>query len=127
VILVTTPAGQLIELGALLVAASAAAEGWGVVYLGADLPAADIAKAAAQLGARAVAISIVHATRDPALRDELEALAKALKGKRSLIVGGRASPPYALRLRRLGAVLPDDLAAFRVWLHEHATARGRAT
>jgi len=128
VILVTTPAGQRIELGALLVAASAAAEGWSVVYFGADLPAADIARAASELGARAVALSIVHATREAALRAELEALAKALKGKRTLIVGGRASSPYALRLRRFGAVFPGDLEGFRAWLREHGkTTRGRAS
>lgn len=127
VILVTTPAGQRIELGALLVAASAAAEGWTVVYFGADLPAADIATAAAKLGARAVAISIVHATRDAGLRTELESLAKALKGKSALLVGGRAAAAYALRLRRLGAVFPEELAGLRSWLREHGKARGGAT
>jgi len=127
VILVTTPAGQRIELGALLVAASAAAEGWTVVYFGADLPAADIATAAASLRARAVAVSVVHATREAGLLGELESLAKALKGKSALLVGGRASPAYALRLRRLGAEFPGDLAGFRGWLRGHAKVRGRAT
>jgi len=127
VILVTTPAGQRIELGALLVAAAAAAEGWGVVYFGADLPAKDIAKAAADLNARAVAISIVHATRDAGLRDELESLAKALKGKCALLVGGRASAAYMLRLKRLGAVFPEELAGLRSWLREQGKSRGRAT
>ena len=47
-LVVATPAGQIHEFGALLVAATAAVEGWRVTYLGADLPAEDIAEAAAR-------------------------------------------------------------------------------
>ena len=48
VAVVATPSGQLHELGALLVAAAAANLGWHVTYLGASLPAAEIAGAARQ-------------------------------------------------------------------------------
>ncbi|NIP80239.1 MAG: transcriptional regulator, partial [Gemmatimonadetes bacterium] len=44
--LVATPAGDRHEIGALLVAAAALGTGWDVVYLGADLPASEIAVAA---------------------------------------------------------------------------------
>ena len=44
-IVVTTPAGQTHEFGALFAAATAASEGWRVTYLGPDLPADDIATA----------------------------------------------------------------------------------
>ena len=37
-LVVATPPGQIHELGALLVAVSAAAEGWRVTYLGPDMP-----------------------------------------------------------------------------------------
>src|SRR5688500_6208293 len=55
-LVVATPPGQPQELGALLAAAAAAAEGWRVVYLGPGLAAEDIAEAAAHAGARAVTV-----------------------------------------------------------------------
>jgi methanogenic corrinoid protein MtbC1 len=45
-ILVTTPQGQLHELGALIVSAVASTEGWNVTYLGPNLPAEEIVGAA---------------------------------------------------------------------------------
>ena len=59
-LVVATPPGQVHELGALMVAVSAAAEGWAVTYLGPDLPVADLVSAVAQTDARAVAISVVY-------------------------------------------------------------------
>ena len=50
-LVVATPPGQVHELGALMVAVSAAAEGWAVTYLGPDLPVADLVSAVAQTGA----------------------------------------------------------------------------
>ena len=45
-IIIATPAGQLHELGAVIVNAAAAQIGWQTTYLGASLPAAEIAGAA---------------------------------------------------------------------------------
>ena len=70
-ILVTTPAGQIHEVGAALVAAVAAQQGWRVVYAGAAMPATEIAAAAIQNRVRAVALSIVYPSDDPALGAEL--------------------------------------------------------
>ena len=72
VLVVATPSGQLHELGALLVGAAAANLGWHVTYLGASLPAAEIAGAALQNRARAVALSLVYPEDDPTLEDELD-------------------------------------------------------
>src|SRR5215208_3818108 len=77
-LVVATPAGQLHEFGALLAAATAAADGWSVTYLGPDLPAEDIAEAAARTRARAVALSIVYPAGDPAVKHELRRLAALL-------------------------------------------------
>ena len=52
-LVVATPSGQLHELGALVVATTAASNGWHVTYLGPSLPAEDIAAAAHQSRARA--------------------------------------------------------------------------
>jgi methanogenic corrinoid protein MtbC1 len=61
-LVVATLPSQLHEFGALMVATSAAAEGWAVTYLGPDLPVADLVGAAAQTDARAVAGSWMKVT-----------------------------------------------------------------
>ena len=113
---VATPAGQLMELGALMVAASAAAEGWRVAWFGPNLPAGDIVSGVETLKPAAIAISLVHQTREPGLHKELEQIARGVAGKVPLVVGGRAAAAYSLLLERLGAAVFTDLASFREWL-----------
>ena len=111
-LVVATPAGELHELGAMLAAAAAAAEGWRVVYLGASLPAAHIADAAAQVGARAVALSAVYA-RSAA---ELEAVcdtARALPRGIAMFVGGAAAERHREELDGAGVRVLPDVPAFR--------------
>jgi DNA-binding transcriptional MerR regulator/methylmalonyl-CoA mutase cobalamin-binding subunit len=110
VLIVTTPSGQLHELGALLVAAAAANLGWRVVYLGASLPAAEIAGAARQQHARAVALSLVYPEDDPNLEGELVRLRELLPGETALLAGGRAMSAQRATLGRIGAVAAEDLA-----------------
>jgi DNA-binding transcriptional MerR regulator/methylmalonyl-CoA mutase cobalamin-binding subunit len=111
-LVVATPAGQLHELGALLVGAAAANLGWRVTYLGASLPAAEIAGAARQNRARAVALSIVYPQDDSRLEGELTRLRESLPGDISLLVGGRAMPAYREVLEKIGALQIKDLAHF---------------
>ncbi|MGH7576300.1 MAG: cobalamin-dependent protein [Longimicrobiales bacterium] len=115
-LVIATPAGQAHELGALLAAASAAAEGWRVTYLGADLPAEDIAEAAAGARARAVALSVVFPSGDPAVGDELRRLRTALPKDLAVMVGGAASSAYGAVLDEIGAVRLNDLESFRATL-----------
>lgn len=110
VLIVATPAGQLHELGALLVSALSSNLGWQVTYLGASLPAAEIAGAARQKKARAVALSLVYPTDDPDLPGELQTLRELLPSDVSLLAGGRGMPAYRSLLESLGAVLVEDLA-----------------
>ncbi len=110
VLIVATPAGQLHELGALLVSALSSNLGWQVTYLGASLPAAEIAGAARQKKARAVALSLVYPTDDPDLPGELQTLRELLPSDVSLLAGGRGMSAYRSLLESLGAVLVEDLA-----------------
>ena len=110
VLVVATPAGQLHELGALLVGATAANLGWHVTYLGASLPAAEIAGAARQNGARAVALSLVYPEDDPRLEGELTLLRELLPPEVALLTGGRAMPAYLDAIKKIGAVQMNDLA-----------------
>ena len=110
VLIVTTPAGQVHELGALLVAATAVNFGWRVTYLGVSLPAAEIAGAAQLSQARAVALSVVYPDDDPLLEGELLRLREALPPDTALLVGGRAMSAYREVLAKTGAVCVKNLA-----------------
>jgi len=110
VVVVATPSGQLHELGALLVGAAAANLGWHVTYLGASLPAAEIAGAARQNRARAVALSLVYPEDDPRLEGELARLRELLPPEAALLAGGRAMPAYRDALEKIGALQMKDLA-----------------
>jgi methanogenic corrinoid protein MtbC1 len=114
-LLVTTPAGQLHELGALIAATAAAAEGWHITYLGPSLPAEEIAAAAQTNGSRAVALSIVLAD-DAHVKNELAKLRQLLPEDIALLVGGRSSAHYADVLQQIGASRLTDLQSFRMEL-----------
>lgn len=104
-----TPAGQLHELGAFMVAAAATQLGWRVAYLGASLPAAEIAGAAQQNNAAAVALSIIYPGDDPNLPEELLGLRRYLPNETRILVGGRAAPAYAETLALIGAIIVETL------------------
>ena len=89
-VVVATPSGELHELGAMTVAAAAVGEGWRVVYLGANLPGRDIARAAAQVDARVVALSVVYADADETAREVVEAARFAPEGTQVVIGGAGA-------------------------------------
>jgi DNA-binding transcriptional MerR regulator/methylmalonyl-CoA mutase cobalamin-binding subunit len=116
-VVVTTPSRQRHELGALLAAATAAGEGWQVTYLGPDLPPEEIAAAALQKGARAVALSITYPPDDPTLIDDLRRLRRLLGSRIALIVGGRACSAYTPILQEIGCIRVEDLAGLRQELH----------
>lgn len=110
-LVVATPARQVHELGALLVAATAAAGGWRVTVLGADLPAEEIASAARQRDANAVALSIIYPSPQAELSDELRRLRRELPAHVPVIVGGAGS-------RRLWSVLDEEGITFLPTLGE---------
>ena len=107
-----TPTGQLHELGGFMAGVAATHLGWRVAYLGAGLPAAEIAGAATQRGAAAVALSIIYPEDDPHLSEELISLRRYLPPEARIIVGGRAAPAYREALSRIGALVVDSLAGF---------------
>lgn len=115
-LVVVTPAGQLHEVGAILAAAAAGDLGWRVIFLGTSLPAAEIAGAVIQNGARAVALSIVYPPDDPQIPQELRALRQALPAGLPILAGGRAAPAYADVLREIAAELVPDLRALEAVL-----------
>ena len=115
-IVVGTPAGQLHELGAVMINAAAAQLGWRTIYLGASLPAAEIAGAAIQARALAVGLSIVYPEDDPNLSNELISLRRFLPAEIAILSGGRGASAYQNALSRIGALQPADLEAFSLQL-----------
>lgn len=112
-IVVTTPSGQLHEIGALFAAVTAAREGWSPVYLGPNLPAADIAVAVRKTGARAVALSIVLPDPAVGLGSEFRALRAAVGPDVPILVGGRAVDEFREDLESIGATVCSDLESMR--------------
>lgn len=112
-LVVATPSGQHHEIGALLAATAAAAEGWRVTFLGTDIPANSIAVAAGKTDALAVALSLTYPPDDPALPGELRTLRAALPDEIMLIVGGRSAVGYRAVLDEVGALSLPDTPALR--------------
>jgi methylmalonyl-CoA mutase cobalamin-binding subunit len=112
-IVVATPAGQVHELGALMAALVAESAGWQVVYLGVDLPADEIAAAARQGEARAVALSVIYPPDDPRLPHDLRRLRRLLPGGLALFAGGDAAAAYAGVLREVDARLVESISELR--------------
>jgi methanogenic corrinoid protein MtbC1 len=110
-IVITTPAGQHHELGALMAAAVAEESGWDVYYLGPNLPAEEIAAAARLLEARAVALSVSYRDGDRAGNEILRL--RGMIPDVPIFVGGRAGEVLRDRLNGEGIACPDDLSTFR--------------
>lgn len=111
-LLVTTPAGQLHEMGAAIAAGLARKAGWNVIYLGASLPAEEIVSAAVKNQIRALALSIIYPGDDPELPGQLRRLRRLLPEAIPILVGGQAAEAYGETLREIGAHLLVGLEAF---------------
>lgn len=110
-IIVATPSGQLHELGAVMVHAAASSVGWNCKFIGCNISAEEIAGAATQVAARAVALSIVFPADDPKLGDELTRLRHYLPPSTQIIVGGRSAGAYKSSLAQAGAIHCPNLHA----------------
>ena len=117
-VLVTTPADQWHDIGALILAVTAASEGWNVTYLGANLPAEEIAGAVKHNICKAVILSVVYPEDDPVLVQEIRKLKRMLPDNVKIIVGGRASASYKNVLDEVDALQVDSLYAMRTALEK---------
>jgi MerR family transcriptional regulator, light-induced transcriptional regulator len=116
-LLVTTPVGQVHEIGALMAAATAVSEGWRALYLGPSLPAEEVALAVrSHDGARALALSFVYPPDDLHIAGEIKRLGEFLPKGFSVIAGGRAAGEYAAELDAIGARRVGDLQELRAAL-----------
>jgi methanogenic corrinoid protein MtbC1 len=116
ILIVATLVGQWHEIGALMVASTASAEGWDITYLGANLPAEEIAAAVQQQSAQVVALSLVYPADDPRIRQELVAQRRYVGQDFEILIGGSGSVGYQDVLKDIGAVCLDDMAQLRMHL-----------
>jgi methanogenic corrinoid protein MtbC1 len=122
-VVVATPPRHVHELGAMLAADAAAAEGWDVTYLGADLPIPDIISAARQAQARVVALSVIYPKVDAGLITDVDQLRSGLPSETMILLGGAAAIEDRGRLTSLGAEVVGSLAEFRSSLNRQAAQR----
>lgn len=122
-IVLATPQGQAHELGALLAAVSAAAEGWRVTYLGPDLPVAELVRAAEQTRADAIALSIVYQGGIDGLFAALRRPGEGLPPDVPLILGGAAVQRHRQEAESAGALVVETLPEFRSLLARLAEGR----
>jgi methylmalonyl-CoA mutase cobalamin-binding subunit/DNA-binding transcriptional MerR regulator len=111
-VLVTTSAGERHVIGAALVGAAAALEGWNVLYLGANLPAGEIADAAKSTGVRVVAVSIIYVESASRVRDEMRALREQLPDDVPLIAGGAGAVSMAKELAAMNIRVKSSVSGF---------------
>jgi DNA-binding transcriptional MerR regulator/methylmalonyl-CoA mutase cobalamin-binding subunit len=122
-IVITTPAGQQHELGALSVALIACESDWRPLYFGPSLPAEEIAAAAAYAGARAVALSITYLRDDHQLILEVKQLRRYLTGDITIMLGGQGVSPLGDLLGALEIKILKDIDSFRTALDTLAAVR----
>lgn len=112
-VVVATPSGDQHAMGAALAAAAASLQGWSIVYLGADVPYADIGAAAAATNARAVALSITYVEDRARILAEVRALRGSLSEAVPLLIGGAGTGAIAAALADLAITRCESLAQLR--------------
>ena len=116
---VTTPAGQRHEIGALAVAITGSHCGWNITYLGPDLPAEEIASSAIRTQASLVSLSLVYPADDPLLPDELRRLKHLLPRQIPVVTGGSAAAAYQKVMDSLGIYNLGSLHNLREYLNNY--------
>jgi DNA-binding transcriptional MerR regulator/methylmalonyl-CoA mutase cobalamin-binding subunit len=120
VVAIATPAGESHEVGALLASVAACSEGWRPLYFGANLPASEMANAAAQADASAAALSIAQPGERAQMIQEVRDLRQFLPARVTLIVGGAGATVNRIHIEAPGVHCVDSLGEFQSVLRKIA-------
>lgn len=99
----SSPEGDLHELGMLAAAAALIEKGHEPLYLGTNLPQQSLLKALRESGVKNACVTLTRRFPRPALRRLAAALKRGIPGS-TLFIAGQASLPHANLARELGAV-----------------------
>jgi len=113
-----TPPGERHEVGLLAAAMLAAFAGLEGVYLGADVPTADVARAARRTGARAVVLGLRGAVEPEEAVASVRRLAAELPEGVAILAGGMGPPALEREVAAAGARVVPDLGALEEELRE---------
>jgi methylmalonyl-CoA mutase cobalamin-binding subunit len=120
-LLFATPSGERHEFGILGAAILAAGAGCGVIYLGSDLPAADIIDAAIRSRAHTVVLGVIYEdTMRTALAD-VRRIADRLAGSAQVCVGGAPAVAASRAVKSAPVTLLPDFEAFEAHLAQLRT------
>jgi len=122
-LVVATPSGERHAVGAAISAAAASLDGWSIVYLGPDIPDADIAAAAAATDASAVALSIVYVEDRAKIVSEVRGLRAKLSDTIPLLIGGAGVAGLVHDVRRRGMIACESVGHLRAELARMARAQ----
>lgn len=111
-LLVATPAGDRHAIGAALIGAVAAVNGWEVIYVGADLPAREIGAAAVAANVRLVAVSIIYMDDADRVLGEMRTLRSLLPREVTLVAGGAGASVIERELTALGIKVESSLTGW---------------
>jgi MerR family transcriptional regulator, light-induced transcriptional regulator len=111
-----TPSGDRHEFGILAAAMLAALGGLGVVYLGPDLPAAQIHDAATLTESDVVVLGVTYGGSQPSSMAEVQALAERLPPSVELWLGGPLPAGLDRSITRPGLVLLKDFPTLETHL-----------
>lgn len=100
-----TASGEHHELGILAAAVVAAGEGWRVVYLGADVPAAGIVATAAAHRPGAVLISMTRCPPPPAVLHDLRVVVGSIESGTIVLCGGAGADAARPAIESTGAIV----------------------
>ena len=120
-VLLATPSGERHEFGLLMAGLVLAEAGCGLCYLGADLPAAEVAAAVRRSQAAVVGLGIATADNLVASVAELRRIERELPTTTELWIGGREAAAAAALLGTTRAIVVDQMQRL-----EHEAARLRA-
>lgn len=107
-IVLATPQGERHEFGILLSALYAVTRGWRVIYLGADLPAAEIARTVKLTKARVLALSLAAPAGNETTH-ELRQLQQQLPISTRVWIGGREAFSHREFIEQADWILVRDL------------------
>jgi len=106
-IVLATPAGERHEFGILIGALIAAMHGWRVIYLGADLPAAEIVRTVKLTKARVLALSVLT-PENVGITEELKAIADQIPPHARVWIGGEDAPNHRALIEQANWILVRD-------------------